>query len=371
MSDFAITAEQHQTFERDGYLVTPSAFKETELAPVRAAIIEAWEHRKTERTRSEEVRWDRIRPELPRLHRVDDAAAAFCRSPVFATIGRAFIGPDVDMMWNQAHLKAPDEEGLTAFPWHQDGAYAEMEHPNTLSCWIALTRCDARNGAMIMAPGSQRAILPHHWDDELKYMACEAHQDVRQLELEVGQIVVFGPRTAHASPPNRSDATRFGYSLSFSLPENRLLPSRAPFGDQVPLTRGGRCIDEVMCDYAKGANDAREAGDAVLAWMRERLPRQVGAVDAAFRIYRDAVLAGDDAGSRRALNALFAISEEDVSINGDLIRARTDPDAIMREYPHLGSDVPLDHRRQLLLRALELAPENADAQAALDNLGNG
>jgi ectoine hydroxylase-related dioxygenase (phytanoyl-CoA dioxygenase family) len=372
-SDFTITAEQLRTYEQDGFLVTQSAFGEAELAPVRAAIEVAWAQRKTERTRAEEARWDRLRPELPRLHRTSDAAAEFCRSPVFAAIAGAFLGPDADMMWNQAHVKAVDEEGMTTFPWHQDGAYAEMEKPTTLSCWVALTRCDARNGAMIMAPGSHRSLLPHHWDDELKYMACEAPANVRQLELAVGQIVVFGARTAHASPPNRGTAPRFGYSLSFSLPENRLLPSRAPFGDQVPLLRGGRHIDDVMRDYATAApaaaGDHQRHGEAVLESMRRRLPRQAAAIDAAFRAYREAVLAGDDARGRRCLGALFAIGEEDVSINGDLIRARTDPDAIVREYAHLGAEVTDEQRRQLLLRALELDPQHAAAKAALAELG--
>jgi hypothetical protein len=222
---------------------------------------------------------------------------------------------------------------------------------------------------MMMAPGSHEALLPHEWDDQLKYMACQPPEQVRQLALEVGQIVIFQARTAHASPPNRSAASRFGYSLSFSLPEARLLPSRTPFGDQVAVIRGGRCIDEVMRDYAIGAAaEARIHGDAILDSMRRRLPHQVELIDAALRVYRDAVLANDDTRSRRCLSALFAISEEDMSINGDLIRARTDPDAIVREYSHLGPEVTREQRRQLLLRALELDRGNATAQAELARL---
>ena len=208
-------------------------------------------------------------------------------------------------------------------------------------------------------------------DDQLKYLSCQAPEHVRQLELEVGQIVVFRARTAHASPPNRGAAPRFGYSLSFGLPEARLLPSRTPFGDQVPVTRGGRCIDEVMRDYAIGASAAaRIQGDAIVQWMRRRLPRQAGLIDAALRAYREAVLANDAARSRRCLSTLFAISEEDLSINGDLIRARTDPDAIVREYANLGPEVTIEERRYLLLRALELDPEHAAAKAELAGLRN-
>lgn len=370
MPGFSVSPDQRRAFDEDGYFVSAPAFSEAELAPVRAAIEAAWTQRRTERTRSEEARWDRLRPELPRLHRSSDAAAAFCRSPVFAAIAAACIGPDADMMWNQAHVKAPDEAGLTRFPWHQDGAYAQMEHPDTLSCWVALTRCDARNGAMIMGPGSHRTLAPHAWDDELKYLARPAPERVHQLEMDVGQIVVFRAATAHASPPNRGDAPRFGYSLSFSLPEQRLLPSRMLFGDQVPVTRGGRWIDDVMRDYVLGVEGApRVQGHAIVESIRGRLPRQGKAIAAALRAYRAAVVAGDPVASRRALSVLFAVSEEDVSINGDLVRARNDPDAIVRECATLGPEVTREQRRQLLLRALELDPEHAGAKAEIARLG--
>jgi phytanoyl-CoA hydroxylase len=370
MAAFSVSPDQRRAFDEDGYFVTAPAFSAAELAPVRAAIEAAWTQRRTERTRSEEARWDRLRPELPRLHRSSDAAAEFCRSTVFAAITSGCIGPDADMMWNQAHVKGVDEAGLTRFPWHQDGAYAQMEHPDTVSCWIAFTRCDGRNGAMVMGPGSHTTLVPHEWDDELKYLARPAPDRVRQLEMDVGQIVVFRAATAHASPPNRGDAPRFGYSLSFSLPAQRLLPSRMLFGDQMPVTRGGRPIDDVMREYALGeAGAARSQGDAIVALMRERLPRQGEAITAALRTHRAAVLADDTVRSRRALSALFAISEEDVTINGDLVRARNDPDAILRECATLGPEITGEQRRMLLLRALELDPEHAGAKAEIARIG--
>ncbi len=366
MAAFTVSPEQRRAFDEDGYFVTAPVFGEAELAPVRAAIVEAWARRRRERTRSDEARWDRLRPELPRLHRTNDAAAAFCRSPVFAAITGACIGPDADMMWNQAHVKEVDEDGLTRFPWHQDGAYAQMERPDTLSCWVALTRCNEQNGAMIMAPGSHRALLPHEWDDELKYFACAPSGPVRQLELELGQVVVFGPRIAHMSPPNRGDAPRFGYSLSFGPPEARLLPSRTLFGDQMPVTRGGRLIDDVMQKHALGTD---ETGQAILQAMRRRLPRQGTALDVAWERYRAAVIDGDAERASRCLGALFAIDEDDLNINGDLVRARMDPDAIVREYAVLGPEVTREERRRLLLRALELDPGHAGAAAEIARLG--
>ena len=56
MPGFSISPEERRAFDEEGYFVTAPAFSEAELAPVRAAIVEAWTRRQTERTRSEEAR---------------------------------------------------------------------------------------------------------------------------------------------------------------------------------------------------------------------------------------------------------------------------------------------------------------------------
>src|SRR5439155_15560327 len=122
--------------------------------------------------------------------------------------------------------------------------------------------------------------------------------------------------------------------------------------------------------YALGMEGAAKAqGEAILESMRRRLPRQRDVIDAAVRAYHASVLADDTANSRRCLSALFAIAEDDVSINGDLVRPRNDPDAIVRECAALGPEITPDERRQLLLRALELDPEHGDAKAEIARLG--
>jgi hypothetical protein len=140
------------------------------------------------------------------------------------------------------------------------------------------------------------------------------------------------------------------------------------FGDQVPVIRGGRSIDDVMREHVLGGEGA-PAAQVVVESMYRRLPRQREAIDAALRRYRDAVLAADAVRGRRCLNALFAIAEEDVSINGDLVGARNDPDAIVRECATLGPEVTREQHRQLLLRALELDPEHVGAKTAIARLG--
>jgi hypothetical protein len=64
---------------------------------------------------------------LPRLHRVSPTLGTFVRHPVLVALAARAIGPDVDMLWNQAHCKGPGGNPLGRYPWHQDGFYAPVE----------------------------------------------------------------------------------------------------------------------------------------------------------------------------------------------------------------------------------------------------
>jgi ectoine hydroxylase-related dioxygenase (phytanoyl-CoA dioxygenase family) len=83
------------------------------------------------------------------LHRVSPILGAFVRHPVLVALAARTIGPNVDMLWNQAHCKAPGGNPLGRYPWHQDGFYAPVEPRGGYSCWIALTPAHAENGAII------------------------------------------------------------------------------------------------------------------------------------------------------------------------------------------------------------------------------
>ena len=369
MPGFSVSPEQRRAFDEDGFFVTAPAFSEAELAPVRAAIAAAWAQRRTERTRSEEARWDRLRPELPRLHRTSDAAAEFCRSPVFAAITGACIGPDADMMWNQAHVKAVDEAGLTRFPWHQDGAYAQMEYPDTVSCWVALTRCDARNGAMMMSPGEpqglgaarvgRRAQVPGAPRAGARPPAGDGRRPDRRLPRGHGTCQ---PAESRRCPALRVQLVVQPSRAATPAEPHALRRSGARHPRRPPDRRGHARV----CARREGAAGPKARPSSSRCAGVSRVRRE--AIDAAVRTYRAAVVAGDTVRSRRALSALFAVSEEDVSINGDLVRARNDPDAIVREYATLGPEITREQRRQLLLRALELDPEHAGAKAEIARL---
>ena len=60
------------------------------------------------------------------------------------------IGPDVRLYWDQAVYKKP---GTEEFRWHQDNGYTFIEPQQYLTCWVALTDTDEKNGCPWVVPG--------------------------------------------------------------------------------------------------------------------------------------------------------------------------------------------------------------------------
>src|SRR5690606_24678740 len=92
-------------------------------------------------------------------------------------------------------------------------------------------------------------------------------------------------------------------------------------------------------------------------------PARAAAIDeAAARWAR--VCSGEDSTARhQALFELMSISEDDETVNGDLVRARTDASAIARELAELGSILSARERDLLRARLLELDPNGEVGRA--------
>ena len=364
------TEGQRAQLAREGYFVLDAGFDRATLDGVRGEIERIWESRAGAAAGPDRrvAEWARLRPELPRLHRESARLAEFLRHPAFVTLARALIGGDADVLWNQAHVKAPGADERTRIPWHQDGHYVQLDRAVSYSCWVALTPATVENGALFgarPAPGRpERPILAHRWDEALEYFRCDVDEaDAFPVEVDAGQVIVFDTRWAHSSGPNRARAPRIAYSLSFTGAGARLAKTGERFGDQLPLLRGGAPIDEVMADRGRAR--------AVVGELEARMPARREAIARAFERYA-AALAADARGpdTARLLSALLSIAPEDELVNGDLLGARVDVEQIVREAENVDARGDRRGARLLLGRALALAPSHAAARRALERLGS-
>jgi hypothetical protein len=348
-------------FHDHGWARGVVAFDAGTLAPIRAEIEAIW----TERRAGSRDVFATHRPELPRLHRVSPTLGTFVRHPVLVALAARTIGPDVDMLWNQAHCKAPGGNPLSRYPWHQDGFYAPVEPKGGYSCWIALTSTRAENGALagVTRPDDRR-LRPHTWNPELGYYVCEVADDEAEiLEMEPGDFVIFDNHWPHGSGPNTSGAPRIGYSLSYAHAGTRLIATGETYGDRVPVLRAGRSMESVMEELALDPSRACP-GRRVLDELQGRMPEIAALLASRFASYREAVLAGDAALAARALTDLMCSAPDEAIVLGDLLRSRGIPDEVRRELRDLGNR-DLTARRLLLGRLLELDPGDEEARREL------
>jgi len=348
-------------FRDNGWARGGVAFDEPTVAAIRSEIESIWRDRRA-------VSRDAFaahRPELPRLHRVNQTLGACVRHPVLVVLAARIIGPDVDMLWNQAHCKGPGGSPLGRYPFHQDGFYAPVEPTGGYSCWISLTPTTADNGAIIgVTRPDDRRLRPHTWNPDLTYYVCEvADHEVEVMEMEPGEFLLFDNHWPHASGPNLTAEPRIGYSLSYALAGTRLISTGQPYGDRVPVVRDGRSIDDAMEELARDPS-IRGTGRRVIDELTGRMPEIADLIESRFEAYRAAVLAGDTALASAALTDLICSAPDEAVVLGDLLRSRGIPDEVRRELRDLGDKDPTA-RRLLLGRLLELDPGADDARQEL------
>ncbi len=238
-----VTEQQRRELDERGFFATEKLFSDEELALVRQ------ESFRLHRASIADIPADNpihrkkqgIRPFLPTPQERSETIASFQRHPVFQSLAREIIGPDVDQTWSQCCLKYPDVGRFTRFPYHQDGRFAEIDRQDSgFSCFLALESLSPENGTLHFAAGAHRTALPHQWDERLEWWSCSVDDfEVVPGTLQPGEMIVYRLMTPHGSPPNLTDQVRQAFLITFNVPGVRLLENGELFGDQRPLLRDG------------------------------------------------------------------------------------------------------------------------------------
>ena len=175
-------------------------------------------------------------------------------SPVFVDLAADLIGPDVNMYWDQAVYKKPEKP--RRFPWHQDNGYTFIEPQQYLTCWIALTDADERNGCPWIAPGVHRlGTLAHTYVEPLGFECfAEPPTPPQPAPVRAGSALVFSSLTPHMTGPNLTNAVRKAYILQYAPEGAHVLRGDAGSGPpvqrelcvdpdrQFPVLRGGEPV---------------------------------------------------------------------------------------------------------------------------------
>ncbi|MCX5661620.1 MAG: phytanoyl-CoA dioxygenase family protein [Planctomycetota bacterium] len=261
-----LTQLRLRQLDDDGYFTTPVIFDEASVNGVRGEFLRMWQEQIARADASgnkDEARYARQRLFLSQLDHASPICDAFCRHPAILEVLGQILGPDVDITWNQAIMKAPQAKETTqpgtaldnTFAWHQDmqyavaGDYAKDTNPeiflapNTgLTLWIAISRTTVDNGTLWVLPGRHKEGLLKHTrqGDPVKgEWAGEYDTSYRvPAVLRPGQMIAFRKYLPHGSGQNVSNENRLAYQIGYSVPGLKTAPSR----DVSPVLRGGKPV---------------------------------------------------------------------------------------------------------------------------------
>lgn len=186
-----------------------------------------------------------------------------CNSSPLLDALEAVIGPDI-VLWS-THLICKRPQTGRAIPWHQDGAYWNL-NGRFASIWMTLDNLDDANGTMYVLPGYHGKTMPRRstgddfFDEEIEPDALPA--DLAQREVgyffEAGAAAIHDERIPHRSPPNRTtDRWRRVLVLRYLSADSDMGPKQyadyrtnEPFDRRYYLMRGHDHGQELVEDVA-------------------------------------------------------------------------------------------------------------------------
>lgn len=166
---------------------------------------------------------------IPRLDRHADSRIVYdlCSHPKIMERVSSILGPDLVVWHSDFFDKLPGE--ATEIPFHKGTYFLPIEPPINLTAWIALDKVTVENGCMQILPSSHRSIYPtlppfkkiEHYREDFAIFTDPKYIDSNELvniELEAGEVFLFGENVVHGSLPNKSSHNRLGLAIRFTIP---------------------------------------------------------------------------------------------------------------------------------------------------------
>ena len=250
----ALTAEQLEFFQREGYVHVPDALDPADLDPVQTELEDIVD--RTARRLLQEGKIDRDYAELPFAQRLiplakaDPSATAginipgnlgqgifdFFHNDNLLDLVESLVGPEIFANACQhlrAKLPATDDyagsiskmEWARSTEWHQDLGVLLPEADNTLvvTTWIPLVDADEQNGTLMVYPRCHNEPLRTHVkppaDKGGNWMVAPDELppwDPVTIPVKRGGLLAIHCRTPHGSQPNSSDGVRWSMDLRWN-----------------------------------------------------------------------------------------------------------------------------------------------------------
>lgn len=219
-SEYPVSQETMDAFQRDGHTCLKSVASREEVAVYREAIRAAADAHGQQGAKPLEQRdtYGKAFLKHMNLWAHDDAVRKFATSRRFGRIAADLLQVDgVRIYHDQALFKEPGG-GIT--PWHQDQYYWPVDTDNTVTMWMPLVDLTADMGMLTFASRSHRdgylGTLPISDESEevfQKYIEDKGMEICRQDALGAGDATFHRGWNLHSAPGNHGDRMREVYTV--------------------------------------------------------------------------------------------------------------------------------------------------------------
>lgn len=238
----ALTSDQIDQFERDGYLIcrglaTPDTCQKL-LAVTHTHLAQAIEPVEYEAALGYPGAPASL--DAPGGRTIRRLRSAWQRDPAFQSwaqdarivgwLGQRF-GEPVQLTLahhNCVMTKHPDYG--TATGWHRDIRYWSFARPDLVAVWLALGEENADNGALKVIPGSHRLDIARTRLDELDFLRPDVPENQAlfaqgiTLELAQGDVLLFHSKLFHAAGRNGSRQVKCSLVFAYHAASNAAQP---------------------------------------------------------------------------------------------------------------------------------------------------
>ncbi|MDP7279149.1 MAG: phytanoyl-CoA dioxygenase family protein [Candidatus Poribacteria bacterium] len=238
----SLTPPQVDQFHRDGFLAVENVLTLLEIEALHLRLqdignrivdfpeqyIQVEPQVATGKTTTDPVPFNNVR-KIWNLTKYDCLFKTYARHPKIVDIVTQLIGPDLKIFVDQTLCKPPKVG--SAKPPHQDSAYwINIDPPDQVICWMALTPSTLDNGCMRFIPGTHKlGVIEHkHLED---FQIEDDHIDYDSevaVPLTAGSCTFHHSLVHHRTGPNPTSQPRVGATVAYMSAHSKFIGSGEP-----------------------------------------------------------------------------------------------------------------------------------------------